>query len=291
MKRLMIMALVGSGIYLASGCHSCGPRQGPQSCPQPIPFPGAPTPVPVGGGAPLPKSTPWPSDGLPPPAPIGTQSKSVDPGEYPKNLSWQPGSAPSVRLYPPEVVEESTGGKKLVPVNPGPPKVEEKVTPMDPAGTAATPVGIPHFVMVRDRVANGLRPSLDDGLDWLRASGFQTVLYLHEPGAADSADRKQVEKRGMKFITMEVAPMSLSQKNIDEFNRIVGDSAVLPLFVYDRDGSLAGGMWYLNFRLTQLATDEDARAKAQPLGLREERTGAYHDMWAATQRVLNDAMR
>jgi protein tyrosine phosphatase (PTP) superfamily phosphohydrolase (DUF442 family) len=147
-------------------------------------------------------------------------------------------------------------------------------------------VGILRFVIVRAKVANGLRPSLDDGLDWLQANGYKTVLYLHDPTASDSADRQQVEKRGMKFMALEVSPVTLSQKTIDDFNRIVGDSAGLPLFVYDNDGSLTGGLWYLHFRVAQGLPDETARRQARPLGLREDGEGAHREMWQATQRLV-----
>jgi protein tyrosine phosphatase (PTP) superfamily phosphohydrolase (DUF442 family) len=141
---------------------------------------------------------------------------------------------------------------------------------------------------VRSKVANGLRPTLDDGLGWLQANGYKTVLYLHAPGSPDSADRLQVEKRGMKFIAMEVSSVTLSQKIIDEFNRIVGDSAGLPLFVYDTDGSLTGGLWYVHFRLTQGASDDEARKHARRLGLREDGEGGHREMWQAAQKFMSE---
>jgi len=196
-------------------------------------------------------------------------------------------------LYPPEVAENPDANKKvqLYPPDgfgsdkPASPKVEGGPTTKEPP---LLPVGIAQFVQVRAKVANGLRPSLDDGLGWLQANGYKTVLYLHDPGVPESADRQQVEKRGLRFIAMEVSPVTLSQKIIDDFNRIIGDSAGLPLFVYDGDGSLAGGLWYLHFRLTQGASDEAARNQARPLGLREEGEGGQREMWQAVQKVMSD---
>jgi len=230
----------------------------------------------------------------PPPAPVPSKSNSFDPYAAQKDLEWKPGDSPSVRLYPPEVVDDTDPVNKFQPQDgtgkPPPPKVDENVKPMAPASTAL-PVGIPKFVLVRDHLANGLRPSLDDGLDWLQGQGYATVLCLQSPGASANADRKQVEKRGMKFVILEVSPVTLSQTHIDEFNRLVGDSAVLPLFVYDNDGSLTGSMWYLHFRTAQLATDEAARKQARPLGLREDGQGADQQMWLASQKLLQAAIR
>ena len=64
-----------------------------------------------------------------------------------------------------------------------------------------------------DRVASGLRPLLDGGLDWLQANGYRTVLHLRQPGEDDTADRKQVEKRGMKYLSMEVSPETLTPED------------------------------------------------------------------------------
>ena len=155
--------------------------------------------------------------------------------------------------------------------------------------TAPTlPVGIPQFAMANDKVAGGLRPMLDDGLDWLRSNGYRTVRNIRRPGEDDSADRKQVEKRGMRYLTLEVSPETLTRKKVDEFSRLVSDASNYPLFVYDRDGSLAGALWYLHFRFVDRDTDETARVRAARLGLREDREGTHRAMWLALQKLLSE---
>jgi protein tyrosine phosphatase (PTP) superfamily phosphohydrolase (DUF442 family) len=242
--------------------------------------------------APLPKGPqPFVPD-MPPPLAPPSQSKSAPP-----DLEWKPGYGPSVRLSPPEVSEGGSGGKGGVQLYPPivtdkdnqpPPKVETKVEPKAPA---AFPVGIPQFALVRDKVASGLRPSLDDGLDWLQTNGYQTVLCLHQPGEPIAADRKQVENRGMKFVALEVSPLALKEKLIDEFNRLVADTGLQPLFVYDRDGALAGSLWYLHFRLATDTSHEKALQQARALGLREDLDGLHRDMWLAVQKYLSDHPR
>jgi hypothetical protein len=83
-----------------------------------------------------------------------------------------------------------------------------------------------------------------------------------------------------------VSPQALTQKLVEEFSRIARDGAGYPLFVYDRDGSLAGGLWYLHFRTAEGATDEAARVRAAALGLREDRDG-HREMWQAIRKLLN----
>jgi protein tyrosine phosphatase (PTP) superfamily phosphohydrolase (DUF442 family) len=148
------------------------------------------------------------------------------------------------------------------------------------------PVGIPQFTTIKEGVAAGLRPSLDDGLDWLQTNGYRTVLHVRKPGEDDSADRKQVEKRGMIYLTLELSPDTLSRQIADDFNRTVAEKQNYPLFVYDRDGSLAGGLWYVYFRMAEVATDESARVRAGSLGFRPEQDDTHRAMWQAVQNLL-----
>jgi protein tyrosine phosphatase (PTP) superfamily phosphohydrolase (DUF442 family) len=148
-------------------------------------------------------------------------------------------------------------------------------------------VGIPQFATARPGVASGLKPLLD-GLDWLQENGYRTVLHLRLPGTEDAADRKQIEKRGLKYLSLEVSPQTLSRPIVEEFKRTVADPANRPLFVYDRDGVLAGGLWYLYFRIEEQLPDEAARVRAAALGLRENQDGPARDLWLAVQKYLSE---
>jgi protein tyrosine phosphatase (PTP) superfamily phosphohydrolase (DUF442 family) len=147
-------------------------------------------------------------------------------------------------------------------------------------------VGIPQFASARDKVASGLKPNLDGGLDWLQINGYKTVLHLRQPGEDNAADRREVEKRGLKYLTLEVSPETLSLAIVDSFTKLVNDPENLPLFVYDKDGMLAGGLWYLFFRTQDKVVDETARIAAGRLGLKEGPEGDHKAMWLAIQKVL-----
>jgi hypothetical protein len=152
------------------------------------------------------------------------------------------------------------------------------------------PVGIRQFAFARDQVASGLKPSLE-GLDWLRENGYRTVLHVRRPGEDDSADRKQVTKRGLRYLSLEVSPQTLSQTVLDEFARTVNDPKVHPLFVYDQDGVLAGGLWYLYFRTVEKDPTDTARVKAARLGFSEDAGEESRTMWLAIQNFLSKQER
>lgn len=213
-----------------------------------------------------------------------------------------PPPTPDVRLYPPPEwrgvpdggrlvpepapagPEASRPGVRLLPPDTGPARGE---APRDPPAAPPLPVGIPDFASARERVASGLKPHLD-GLDWLQANGYRTVLHLRAPGQDDSADRREVERRGLKYLSLEIAAQTLSRGVLDAFNRTVADGALQPLFVYDRDGKLAGALWYLHFRTADRAGDELARAKAGRLGLREDADPEGRTLWLAVQKLLSE---
>jgi protein tyrosine phosphatase (PTP) superfamily phosphohydrolase (DUF442 family) len=156
-----------------------------------------------------------------------------------------------------------------------------------PASAPPLPVGIPQFASVQDQVTAGLKPHLD-GLDWLGDNGYRTVLRVRQPGEEDAADRRLVELRGMKFQSLEIAPQSLTRKQVEAFNQAVADPALRPLFVYDEDGSLAGPLWYLYFRTAGHLPDEEARTKAESLGLNLGPKSNQQVLWLAVQKYLGE---
>jgi hypothetical protein len=233
--------------------------------------------------------------GMPPPAALGVPSvpPSVSPPDSrgyspppvpPPEPSWRPSpdatqtpprepQPPGTRLYPPETSEP-----------PRPPGKPDPAT--EKPATSSLPVGIPQFAMARTRVASGLKPSLE-GLDWLKANGYRTVVHIRRQGEDDSADRRQVEdRRGLKFASVEVSPQNLREA-IDQFNHLLSDVSCLPVFVYDTDGSLQGFLWYLHFRIVDLAPDDEARVRAGRLGLKEGSTDEQREMWLAVQKYLS----
>jgi protein tyrosine phosphatase (PTP) superfamily phosphohydrolase (DUF442 family) len=159
-----------------------------------------------------------------------------------------------------------------------------------PRSSPALPVGIANFAEVMPGVASGLRPLLD-GVDWLKTNGYKTVLQIRAPGENGDGDRQLLEQRGLKYLTLEVSPKTLTPEVVDKFNQIVADPANRPLFIYDKDGSLAGALWYLHFRTADKLSDDEARKKAAALGLKEETTGPNGELWLAIQAFVRDHLK
>jgi hypothetical protein len=166
-------------------------------------------------------------------------------------------------------------------------KKSDTIAPVKvPETPPAAPVGITLFSELKEKtLATGLKPDLE-GLDWLRSNKYRTVIHLRRTGHDDSADREQVERRGMKYVSIEMKPDTLTKETVEQFGKIVGDAANQPAFVYDRDGLLAGAMWYLHLRLNENTPDELAKSKAEMYGLKQAGTDEATAFWAKIQELL-----
>jgi hypothetical protein len=284
--RLLTLALAGAfALAGLSGCQSCCHTPAPvQSyCPtcvdqiQPpparmVPVPG---PGPIEGPAPATYITPAP-ERRPAPAEIGTP---VPPAPLPNGPNPPPadpvperrdaGRAPSQNAKEPPVAS--------VPNKPAPSVDEHRETP--------DPIDIPSYTLAVPNVASGLKP-FPDGIDWLKQRGFKTVLHLRQPGEDDTAVRRLFEKKGFRFISLEASPARLTKELYEQFTRQVTDTANHPLYVFDKDRSVASGLWYLYFRVHLKQSDEKARAEAQRLGLRFDEDTEHKAMWLAVQTLL-----
>jgi hypothetical protein len=295
MRTRLASLFAGSAIVLVgiAGCQCCNRRPAPAPIPPPPAcqvgppptgayLPGPPSGAPVGS----------PGPALPPgPAPVGNEIRNYEPPSrvYQGGYYWTPSAAPApertgVRLETPVPYDPEASGK-VAPRAADAKEPAKTTEERDPTDTL--PVDIAQFGYVGDKVASGLKPQIG-GLDWLRDAGYRTVLHLRKPGEDDAADRKLVTKRGMTFASLEVSPQTLTSAVFDEFSKVVAGAKTGKLFVYDGDGVLAGGLWYLYFRAVEKDSDETARLKAARLGLKENAEGEAKAMWVAVQKVLSE---
>ena len=95
----------------------------------------------------------------------------------------------------------------------------------------------------------------------------------------------------MRYIAFEVSPATMTKEKTDAFIKLVRDGSKEGIFVYDKDGTLAGGLWYLNFRWGEVLDDDAARIRAAPFGLHNTTDGQYLEMWLAVQKLLSENSR
>lgn len=289
MKRLFGLSVLGVVLLTNVGCRTTCERR-PLFCRNDPPvvkqtYVPLPTPMPT-----PPPGAIQPSGGFPvlPPGAVPTPPPGANVVPSRSNLQWQPGDTrepeqrrdlpPSIKLYAPEPIDKET------------PKLDtEPLLDKKPIAQRGFPA-IAQFAEAQKNVYAGLRPSLD-GLDWLQANSVQTVVQIRLFGEDDSADRKQVEKRNMRYVAFEVSPDVLTKEKTDEFVKLIRDGAKQGIFVYDEDGALAGAMWYLQQRFGEFLEDEPARLNARQLGLQTDRAGQHREMWLAAHKVAKENNR
>jgi protein tyrosine phosphatase (PTP) superfamily phosphohydrolase (DUF442 family) len=263
--RLLLLTLAASSLLLA-GCRNRMHRQAPPpACPpaSTIPPQGIPD-----GAPPIPRGA----------SPDNRGAELLLPQDPPgRSRSDYPRAVPPERrgaiLLEPDYVERPKEPDADPPAT-DPPPAARKQPPAD------TPTGIAEFASVKDGVSAGLRPEID-GLDWLQAKGYKSIVYLRRPADDDTTDRRQVERREMKYISLEVSPEKLTQDWLDEFNRLIADNASRPIFVYG-EPSVAGTVWYLHLRTAEFLTHDEARLRAGRIGRVDESS----DLFKAAMKLL-----
>ena len=313
-----------TGLVLTTTLTGCVTRQrqyvppyNPAPAPQPAPFPQPSTALPPGAivlpqgsippsvppqnyqiapqqqgqfpTAPPPNNPGFPiQPNSPPPGPMGVVQPNPPQGLGQVGYRWQPiqpvapPPGPVVLLLPPVPDDDaapprpSTGRAQLYP-----PVADNAPT------ASAFPVGIPGFDRARENVSTGQRPRFE-GLDWLQKNGYRTVVCLHLPGEKTETDREQNEKRGLSFVPMEINPRLLNRDVMEAFLRLIREPAAGKTFVYDKDGTLAGGMWYLSFRVLDLESHDNALVRAGALGLRADGDDVQRELLAAVRKYADE---
>src|SRR5262249_35092449 len=147
-----------------------------------------------------------------------------------------------------------------------------------------SPLELPGFQQAVAGVATGQRP-FAEGVAWLAKRGYKTVLHLRDPSVDDASDRRLFEKKGLKYTSLDITPTTLTKEVYEKFAKQVNDVSSHPLFVYDKNGAVAGGLWYLYHRAHLKSSDEKARTEAQRLGLQLDDEGDHATMWLAVQAL------
>jgi protein tyrosine phosphatase (PTP) superfamily phosphohydrolase (DUF442 family) len=159
-------------------------------------------------------------------------------------------------------------------------------TPASTSAVADFPAEIARWQVPYTGVASGLYPQ-PGGWDWLKQKGYRTVIHVKAPSESDATVRQECERNGFRYVVLEVSPQTLNRDIMARFSELLADRSLHPIFVTDRDGTLAGALWFLHYRLTEKLDDVEARRRAAQHGLGEnDPRPEVAALWLAVQNVL-----
>ncbi len=302
MTRAMTISIFAGVLSLTVGCRNTSERPAlfgrhHDSAKKSYVAPGAPTPLanascppsgsPSGAFPVVPTNPPNGAFPIVPPAqqpptfapkpPADPTNSRLDPFLRPTEAR-EPARDPRIQLYAPETVDK----EKIRPTD-EPPAVKKQ----DSQTVKKQDSPIAQFATAKENAYAGLPPQLA-GLDWLQTKGVKTIVHVRLFGEDDALDRKEAEARDMRYVAFEISPVVLTKEKAEEFIKLIRDGAKQGIFVYDKDGSLAGAMWYLHLRSGESYDDETSQLRARPLGLDVSREGQHRDMWLAVQKLQSE---
>lgn len=223
----------------------------------------------------LPNSAHQPAGFAPPPGAIIPGPTGIPPGVVgsispgtQSSISQKPNGSQgnSINLLKPETLDNIPGKTKENVANPTkePPIIQADLLPKD------NPLDIPSYAAVTTKIATGLLP-FPDGIDWLKSSGFKSVLFLHEPGGETKAIELLFQKRGIPLTLQPLDEKTLAKENFKLLLSHLEKTERTPQFVFDLDGNQSTGFWYLFFRKSQGLSEETALKELSRLGLSPNR--------------------
>jgi protein tyrosine phosphatase (PTP) superfamily phosphohydrolase (DUF442 family) len=289
MSRRMVLPALLTLAGLAGCCssHKAGYVAQKPPCPScaqagavvrlaPVPAPMPPGPPPVAEGvAPSTFVPSPPRESVPPPP--ATIERPVPAAPEATTPSVQLGVPVPRRTESARAPDDASKAPPIAAV-PKAPKVEEDREPPQPTD-------VPGYILARPNVATGLKP-FPDGISWLRDRGYKAVLHLRAPGEDNAAARRQFEKKGLKYLSLEASAATLTKEVYEQFVTDVVATENHPLYVYDQNGSMVSALWYLYFRVKMDLDDEKAVAEIKRIGLKLDDDDDHKKAWLAAQALL-----
>ncbi len=144
---------------------------------------------------------------------------------------------------------------------PTPLVIASKVTP-----------GILRWAPLAPSIGGGSAPSAD-GLAWLKEKGYKTFIDLRPRKEIDPSFSDAVNDANMVYISLPIEKSKISSVRLARFDDLVTQAANRPIYFCDRDGSVAGLVWYLHLRTKLGESDDSAAQKVEDLGFDPELKG------------------
>jgi tyrosine-protein phosphatase SIW14 len=105
-----------------------------------------------------------------------------------------------------------------------------------PAAAQTNVAGVPNFHEINDHLYRGAQPS-KDGFQNLAKLGVKTVIDLREPSSRSTAEQKEVEAAGMRYVAIPFHGMSApSAENVAKVLALFDNATAGPVFVHCRQG-------------------------------------------------------
>jgi len=192
---------------------------------------------------------------------------------------------PDLPAPPKTTIPNESKKEILLPDEPSPKPGSPLIAP--PAADSGT--GLPNFALAlesgTERIYAGRKPAIE-GLDWLQKQKFRTVVYLHTPNQDIKPTRDLVEKRGMQFIGIPMSPGNFGEA-MRTLSPILKARMNRSMYVFDDDGVRTGSAFYWYFRTSESLSNDQARARATALGLRDSTDSTEQKLyWLAIQNLL-----
>ena len=143
-------------------------------------------------------------------------------------------------------------------------------------------IPIKNFHQVNEWLYRGGQPSLES-LAALKRLQIKTVVSLRWRKTRTAEEQQRVTELGMKFINIGLNYWTLpSQKNVDEFLRVVDDEANRPIFVHCFHGADRTGVLIAMFRIMRSGwTLSQAYTEMMQHGFHRFRS--WHFIWGLGQ--------
>jgi protein tyrosine/serine phosphatase len=117
------------------------------------------------------------------------------------------------------------------------------------SGDAVSSIKIKNFGSINENYYRGAQPKGQD-YKYLASAGIRTVIDLQRQGQSD--EQRLVEAAGMKFYRIGMSDKSQPQPaQVEEFLKIVNDTANQPVFVHCRGGRHRTGAMTAIYRMTR----------------------------------------
>jgi tyrosine-protein phosphatase SIW14 len=128
--------------------------------------------------------------------------------------------------------------------------------------------GLPNFHKVNPQIFRGAQPTAE-GFQQLAQLGVKTVLDLREAGSRSFEEKKIVEARGMRYVSVPMQGFHTpSADQIDKVLTLFNDSSAAPVFVHCRRGADRTGTVVACYRISHDGWENKrALEEARSLGM------------------------